>query len=283
MKRFLLAALVSTNAYAIDPVTVVMLQVATPAVMYESWNESPVEKDPVVVRSVGVGKTCERALENAKTSAIDTAVGVWMSSEKNVYNSDYNEKIVEYSGGIIKSYKVLNNTCNTVEIEAEVIPRSNKVKTTSADISTEMKDTLKAKLENEKKRQIAIAEVNNRSKAIGFDIKDIEFIGNKVIITGDMFFQKKWVNDYLDLKKQAGGFILDNFHKPIKLNIIGTSNGKEVYSSIYQLNYDGIELYRVENDDSVTIFPKKRDTIRLTFMMDSGIIMNVDKLTVRVL
>lgn len=285
MKRALFAMLLlASNTHAMDPSTFVMLQVTIPSMITEMNRQDRfANREPVTVTAVGTGKTCDSALENSKTIAIEKAVGVWIHGEKTVNQNVYNEKIVEYSGALIKSYTVLRNECTTVEIEALVVPRNNKITTGSANVPQQSRDQLKSKIENEKKRQLAIKEVNDRSRAISFEIKDIELQPNRMIVVGQMAFQEKWKHDYNDLRNQAGEFTLDSFHKPIHLRVKGYTVGKEIFNARYQLNYDKVELYRISSNGNVTIYPNKTDTIRLTFPIDSGRIMDVDKFEVSIL
>jgi hypothetical protein len=283
MKQLMLVAtaLVATSVHA-DPIT--WIQAIVPSIITVLSREDKFDKtSSVTVTAIGKGKTCEQALENAKVTAIEKAVGVWMSGEKTVDQDVYKERIVEYSGGLIKSYKVIRNECTTIEIQAEVVSRSNKINTNSANVTQETRDHLKAKIENEKKRNLAIKEVNNRSKAIAFDIKNIEFQLDKMVIVGEMYFQEKWKHDYNDLRTQTDNFILDSFHNRIHLNVKGYNLGKEVFNKRYQLDYDGVDLYHVHDSGKVAIYPNRRDMIKLTFPVDSSRIINVDKFQVSIL
>lgn len=282
MKTLLLVtAVISTSVHA-NPI--VWVQATVPAMITELSREDKFDKKSlVIVNAVGKGKTCEQALDNAKSIAVEKAVGVWMHGEKVVQQDIYKEKIVEYSGGLIKSYKVIRNECTTIEIQAEVVARSNKISTNSAHVPQETRDHLKSKIENEKKRQLAIKEVNDRSKAIAFDIKDIEFQLDKMVIVGEMYFHEKWKHDYNDLRNQTGNFILDSFHKPIYLNVKGYNLAKEVFNTRYQLHYEGVNLYYIHESGKVVIYPNRKDMIKLTFPVNSSRIMNVDKFQVTIL
>jgi hypothetical protein len=283
MKKLLLvSALVSTNALA-DPS--VLLQVIIPPFIYESSREdkAPEERQPMEVVATGVGKTCDQALENAKVAAVEKVSGLWMTAQRHTDGEKYNESITDYTGGVIKSYTIVSNECTKVTIDAQVVPRTNKIVSGGADVSQQTRGHLQEKIANEKKRLVAIQEVNNRNKAIAFDIKDIELIPSKMSVTGEVFFQEKWKHDYYDLKKQAGKFTLDSFHKPIYVNVKGYNVGKEVFNQQYQLNYDQWVLYQIQRDGDVTIYPDRKDTIKLTFPVDSGRIMTVDKFEVSLL
>lgn len=282
MKRLILAsALVSTSALA-DPT--VLLNLVVPPMIYQSYREdkAPEEKMPMTVVATGEGKTCEQALENAKVIAVERVAGLWMTAERNTDGKQYNEKITDYTGSLIKSYTVIDNQCNRITIEAQVVPRTNKIASGGADVKQETRDHLQEKINNERKRQLAIKEVNDRSKAVLLEVQDIEFDLNKMIIVVDASFQEKWKHDYYDLKKHAGKIQLDSFYKPLRVAVKGYKVGNEVFSQQYQLQYEAWNLYRIRDDD-VIIHPERKDRIKLTFPVDSGKIMSVDKFVVNLI
>lgn len=281
MKKLLLALTLVSTGVSADPITFVALQATIPPIIYQAYRDdkTPEQKDPVTVVATGVGNTCEKALENAKVVAVDKVAGLWMSTERNTNGDNYNESITDYSGGIIKSYTIIDNQCNNVTIEAQVVPRSNKISSNSANVNN-VREHLKSKIDNEHKRQLAIKEVNNRSKAIGFEIKDIQFEMNKLIVSGKMFFNDKWKHDYHDLKSHAGSFNLDSFHKPVYVNLKGYNNGNVILDEKYQLDYNRMQLYSIDREGKVTIYTNRSDELRLTFLVNSGKIVDVDKLVV---
>lgn len=232
------------------------------------------------VVATGVGKTCEQALENAKVVAVEKVAGLWMNAQRHTDGEKYNEKITDYTGGLIKSYTIIDNQCTKVTIEAQVVPRTNKILSGGADVSQQTRTQLQEKIANEKKRLTAIKEVNDRSKAIAFEIKDIELLPDRMKVVGEMSFQEKWKHDYYDLKKQAGSFELDSFYKPLYINVKGYNLGREVFNQRYQLSYDNWVLYNIQRNGDVTIYPDRKDTIKLTFPVESGRIMSVDKFEV---
>lgn len=283
MKRLILAsALVSSTALA-DPS--VLLNVIIPPMIYQSYREdkAPEEKKPMSVVVTGQGKTCEQALENAKVLAVERVAGLWMTAERQTDGKDYNERITDYTGSLIKSYDIIDNQCTSITIEAQVVPRTNKIVSGGADVKKETRDHLQEKILNEKKRITAIKEIDDRSKAIVFDINDIELKPNAMLITGDVYYQEKWKQDYYDLKKHAGKFNLDSFLKPIYVNVVGYNNGKQIYSERFQLNYNNWVLYNVDRHGDVTLYPNRKDKIRLTFNVNSGKIMDVDRFVVNLI
>ena len=283
MKRLLLAMILVASNVQAEPSTVVWLQLVVPSFLAEAIREDKFDTlKPATVTATGTGKTCEQALSNAKQNAIGKAIGVWIHGERSVYENEYKESIIEYSGGLIQSYKILSDQCTRVEIEAVVVPRKNAIRVGSAHVTKEIKDTYNARIENEKQRQIAINKINDRSKAFVFDIKEMELFPEKIVVVGELSYQEKWKYDYQELLKQAGQFNLDSFYKPFYVELRGYNIGKEIFRKRYQLNYE-IDMYSIAPTGYVRIYPYNKDTIKLTFPISSGIIMNIDKFEVAIL
>lgn len=233
----------------------------------------------------GKGKTCDQAIENAKIAAVDTAVGLWLTAEQDTDGKQYAERITSYSGGLITKYEVLTNECTNVTIKATVVPRSNRMISNSASLNKESLTQLQAQIENDIKREQALKQINDRSKAFAYDISKIELkhVNGEtfVIIDGELHYQEKWLNDYIDLHQQAGYFNLLEFHKPIYVKLVGYSYNKKVFEEKYQYSsHNDFPLYGITRDGWVVVKPNAKRRIRLTFNVDSGIIMGVDKFVV---
>lgn len=240
----------------------------------------------VIVR--GKGKTCEQAVENAKIAAVDTAVGLWLSAEQQTDGKQYAERITSYSGGLITKYEVLQNNCTDVTIKAVVVPRTNKMVSNSAYVKQEHLNQLQQQIENDKKRAEIIKQVSDRSKAFAYDISNIELkhVDGEtfVVVTGVVHYQEKWLHDYQDLHEQAGGFNLPEFYKPLRVRLTGYNFNKKVFEEKYQYSsYDEFTLYGITRDGWVVINPDATNKIKLTFKVDSGKIMAVDKFEVNLL
>ena len=99
MKRLFLAlALVSSNAFA-EQVTV-----------------------------TGYGNTCDSALVNAKTLAVEKVTGTFVIGEASTDGKVYREDIATYNGGVLKGYDVLDTTISNgchVRILADVDEKKN--------------------------------------------------------------------------------------------------------------------------------------------------------------
>lgn len=278
MRRLVFAGVLISFSALADPISV-GLQMVAPSLFSEYSKEDKPKKDvdPIKVIATGVGSTCEESLNNAKTAAIEKAVGVWIHAEANSVNDAYIEKINQYSGGLISSYTILDNNCSNTTIEALVVPRTNKIVSNSSRVDSALTDRLSQKITNDANRNSAIKLVDNRSKAIAADIKSISIDTKSYCIEVELFFQEKWKHDYYDLQKQTGEFNLDSFKEPIIINVIGYSSNKEVFNKKYQLEYDNWILYKINRDGKVTIYPNRTDTIKLTFPVDSSKIVGVDQ------
>lgn len=233
----------------------------------------------------GFGNNFEEALTNAKVVALDKVNGAWIHGDSYVRDSMFSEKITQYNGGVIKSYKILKNDGNFVIIEADVVPRSNEVKTNSTSVPSSMFDHLKGKIANEAKLTEAIKVIDNRGRALAFETTSVEYKPSgdmtTVVIDGVVSLQEKWKNDYVELQQMSGGFDLPSFYKPLNVSVKGFDFGKEVTSSTFRF-YDNLDVYHVSSN-GVKIYPKKTDVVRLTFKVPTAKLANVNKFEVNFL
>jgi hypothetical protein len=190
------------------------------------------ETDPVIVKSSGTGSTCDEALLNAKRYALEKVNGSWVHSVERSVDGSYNEEIVQYSGGVIKSYKYLRNDCTFVIIEAEVMKRSNRVQLEAADIKRDQIVHIQGIKDSIDRKQQAVKVIDNRANAIYFkptntEMRVIEGTNDiAVAIAGTFAYKDKWRADYLSLREQFGYFNLPSFEPEAKIVVIGYDNGK---------------------------------------------------------
>jgi hypothetical protein len=198
---------------------------------------------PVTVQASGTGNTCDQALLNAKRYALEKVNGTWVTSTQRSTDGSYNEDIVQYSGGVIKSYKYLRNDCTFVIIEAEVAKRSNRVQMEQADVTQGQIIHLAGIKDARDKKQEAIRAIDSRQEAIWFKPKKTEMAmienTNDVVvrIDGEFSYKDKWRADYLELREMIGYFNLPSFAGEPTIVIKGfDSSKKEVFktSFVYQ-------------------------------------------------
>ena len=201
---------------------------------------------PVVVQSSGTSDTCDQALTNAKRYALEKVNGTWVSSIQRADNGKYDEEIVQYSGGVIKSYKYIRNDCTFVIIEAEVMKRSNRVQMEAADIRRDqivhvqgIKDSLDRKRE-------AVSKIDSRTRAVYFKPSSTEMNveGGSVVvrITGTFAYRDKWRADYLELREQFGYFNLESFIPNARIVITGLDSAR---MPVFKTQLDGGEDWKL--------------------------------------
>lgn len=231
----------------------------------------------------GYGDTCDEALTSAKIKALENVNGAWLNSDSHVRDGLFSEKITQYQGGVVKSYKYLRNDCTFVIIEAEVVPRSNKVQRNDANLPQSLKTHLTGQIEEQKRLQEALKVIDDRSKALAFSPAQVQLVPEngkvKVIIDGWVSIQEKWAADYKDLTKLGGKLNLQSFYKDLKVNIEGMDGSKVVTKSTFTF-YDDLKVYSATTN-GVVIRPKQTDMVRLQFYLDESKIKNIDKFEVK--
>ena len=235
----------------------------------------------ISVVASGEGLTCEEALVNAKINAVDKVNGTWLNGNSYVRDNMFKETITTYNGGVVKSYKVLKDDCKYIIIEADVVHQSNKVETSSAKVN-DLFNHMIEKVENEKKLSKAVEVLNDRSKALAFKISNVEYqykgISTLVVITGDLQLQEKWLNDYKSLAKEVN-FDLPKFDEPLMVNVKGLDTGKEITDNYFRIYDDqNLEVYHYHN--GVRVYPTKKDTLKLSFLVNTSKLKEVNEFVV---
>jgi hypothetical protein len=227
---------------------------------------------PVIVQSSGTGDTCDQALTNAKRYALEKVNGTWVHSVERSKDGKYNEEIVQYSGGVIKSYKFLLNECTTVVIEAEVMKRSNRVQMEAANIRKDQVIHLQGIKETQDRKQQAVSKIDNRASAIYFKPKNTEMrVGDDgfalVRIKGEFGYNDKWRADYLELREQFGYFNLESFIPPARVVITALDSARlPVYKTSFE--NDDWELWGRRTygaSPTVDVYTNKTEDVTVKF------------------
>lgn len=231
----------------------------------------------------GVGKDYNESLQNAKMAALDKVNGAWINGDAYVRNNMFTEKITQYNGGVIRSYNVIKTTPNYVVIVADVVPRDKNSMTTNAfNVPNEMRSELDGRQENYKSRQEAIKVVDNRERALSFELDKIEYenLGDKtkVMVTGKVSIQQMWNNQYQELINAAGYFNLNSFYKPLYVEVKGFDYNVVSYRNNFRF-YDDLNVYQI-TPHGVVILPKKVDLVRLTFTVDTNELKKINRFEV---
>jgi len=285
MKKFLAGLLLalSFNTQAAD----VSLLSFVPGAVYQwliSIDATKEEKELPYAKTVasGYGDTCDEALTSAKIKALENVNGAWIHGDSYVRDNLFTEKITQYQGGVIKSYNYLRNDCKYVIIEAEVVPRSNKVQRNDANLPESLKVHLNGQLEERQRLEKALKVIDDRSKALAFSPTNTQLaIENgkvKVIIDGWVSIQEKWAADYKDLTRLGGKLNLQSFYKDLKVSVSGVDGGKVISNTTFTF-YDELKVYSATTN-GVIIRPKHTDAIRLQFYIDPDKLKDIDKFEV---
>ena len=83
------------------------------------------------IQAEGYGSDCTEALKQAKVKAAENYKGTFVSNQRTLVNDQkYTESLNEYSGGVVRSYKVISSKGATpcfVSIEAQVSPDTKSI------------------------------------------------------------------------------------------------------------------------------------------------------------
>lgn len=164
---------------------------------------SNVLAEEVVV--TGYGNTCRAALANAKNLAIEKVTGTFVMGESSTDGHTYREDIVQYNGGILKSYTVLDTTiqngCN-VTIHADVDEKKNN------RVRRNRIDPINADYDEYEQRKRVVGNLDNISKAVYAYVTDV-YVSHKngyIVVNAKVHLglQEKWVSDLKSLTVVIG-------------------------------------------------------------------------------
>ena len=181
MKKLLLAALIATSMAA--------------------------NAEEVVVD--GYGATYESALRAAKIAALEKVTGTWINSEHYLRNNKADERITQYNGGVIKSYKVLSYVDNVVTIVADVdVVKDNRVTLNSThEVSDDTRQKLLDRQQNFNNIRVAM-DVMDGNSSMFFKQTGVQYVNRgevtSVVVNGLIGWNKKWVSDFKSLLQTSG-------------------------------------------------------------------------------
>ena len=168
------------------------------------------------VVATGYGKTQQEALDNAKVAAVDRANGLWLNGQQNVRDGKYSEKITTYSGGVIRTYEVIDQTKERVTIRADVVPREkNGMGTNSATVPESVRRELGGRIDNQKRLKNAVQSLDDLSKAFNIVVSNVRYnnVGANTEVTAsvEIRYNEKWISDLRELTQEVG--TKQNFHR----------------------------------------------------------------------
>jgi len=157
----------------------------------------------MTVETEGFGVTCTDALTQAKLIATDKLIGSFVSGERSIDGANYDEKVTEYSGGVLRRYTVLNTSGEspcTVRISAEVTPDKRNWALNPKVGKVDAGAVLRG-LEKQEADKRLLADLIQRPEMFTPVLSDIAVagqVGNKVKATvrvDRILMSEKWVSD----------------------------------------------------------------------------------------
>lgn len=294
MKRFFITALLLVGNVQAQPVLNFVIPGVSVARFVVDMREQDKLEDtpPIKVQASGVGDTCDQALLNAKKAALEKVNGSWVTSTERVNNGKYSEDIVQYSGGVVKSYKYLKDECTFVIIEADVMKRSNRVQMEKADVSREQIVHIQGLKEQVDRKKQAVDRINNRSEAIYFKPKNTQMQlhdnGKDILVAieGSFAFTDKWRADYLELREQFGYFNLSSFEPEARVVITAYDSSRtKVYQTSFVHNGEwklwGRRTYGAS--PTMDVYTNKTQESTVKFIIPDSKIKNIRSLEVKVI
>lgn len=233
------------------------------------------------VMASGFGKDYNESLTNAKMNALDSVNGAWINGDSYVRDGMFSEKITQYNGGVITAYEVLRNDKTFVIIKANVEPRSNKMVTNTANVSS-LRGSLEGHIDENKRKAVAVKAIDNLNKAFAVDVEKTQYENfgkmTRVTMLVTMSYQEKWINDYNDLKRMAGDIELGSFYPPLRMNVLGMDGDKVRTKNVVRINQD-LSLFDIVGN-RVKVHTKQSEMLQLTFYADSDKLTSVDKFVI---
>lgn len=147
------------------------------------------------VQVTGYGSNYYGAVENAKTAALEKGASTFIIGETTARNGKVEEKIDQYNGGVIKSYKVVEHRATSIGYEvtivADVVPKNNTVKKTTTPLNIQFDEY--------EQRERVVRRLDDVGKAIHANIsapqtkigRDETTISTNI----ELSWQSKWLSD----------------------------------------------------------------------------------------
>ena len=149
------------------------------------------------VTVTGYGSTYERALANAKMQALESVTGTFIIGEREMKNDRYNERAEQYNGGIIKSFRVIEqrqeNSGVVVTIVADVVEKKDN------RITGKNEQEFKIEFGEHEQRRVVVDKLDDVNNMVAFNVSrptyEIDRHSSIITLNIDMQLQPKWVSD----------------------------------------------------------------------------------------
>lgn len=167
----------------------------------------------VEVTAIGYGATVESATQNAKNIAVEQAAGTFLVTSSTVMDDSFRSSIDQYSGGVIKTYTVLNvgNNGDLVEvtIQADIdADKINRIIVPTSDVPVVMSSELAIAQEKAAKAREMVQALDRRSDAFVINGKILKYVNRGEVtdltVAVEMKWSPKWYDDVRKFSQMAG-------------------------------------------------------------------------------
>ncbi len=205
----------------------------------------------VEVTVVGRGTDPIRSLNDAKIQAVDQVVGTFVVGKTDVNGAQVQRSINQYSGGYIRSYKIISTSRNNGLVETIIVADvdHDKVNTMlfaeQSQISPSMIDQLENAQQSSEKLQTAMSDMVQRPDKFSTKITSIAYdvagMTTRVFVEYEIVWSPKWYDDMLTLSKTLT--VNDDGSPPFNLCYVGDRKWLLKDIDCYKVQYDiGLDL-----------------------------------------
>jgi len=211
----------------------------------------------------GRGETYDKALSNAKESALGKVAGSFVLSERSFSDEEYSEDMVEYNSGSITSYDVIHSfyddktKLHVVTIQANVDPKKNNLLTVNKPTEVEID------WKEHNNRAEVIHRLDNINRMFSVVIQEpkvgIGTYQTKFRTKVTFSYQPKWISDMETFAGVSGGKgkVRTNVYERVHGNIVTGLLSKSPLAAV--LVYEVGKPNEVQRDDQMmTCFAKKK-------------------------
>jgi len=212
-----------------------------------------------IVQATGFGDNFNEALHQSKLEALQQVVGTFMVGTREIKDDKVFEDILEYHGGYIRSYDVLeyNETTHSVTISADVEVLKDNTMHVKGD-EFELDPDI---IQDYEEKQVIIDKFDDPNQAFFTKIMDIKIRPGKHYYKYDLYgvitWQPKWVSDLETFLKHSTKDGKTKGQLDVKVSGVGGGN---IFTTVASAVGDAIvNAPQEQSDNSMVCFASKKD------------------------
>ena len=210
-----------------------------------------------IVQATGYGGNFSEALHQSKLEALQQVVGTFMIGNREIKDDKVFEEILEYHGGYIKSYDVLeyNETTHSVTISADVeVNKDNSMQFVGDEFAINQDI-----IEDFENKQEIINKLDDPTQAFAGKILNVKINplkhGYRYDIKGVVTWHSKWVSDLETFLVHA----TEDGRTKSNMNIRIATTNENVVSSLFSMVGDAlVNQQPQQSNNSMVCFAVKK-------------------------